>query len=339
MLRLPQFEVVAPESVAEVVTALQRPGARVIAGGTDILPNLKHHLGTPAHPAELPPVLVSLSRVTALRGLVLDEAAGVLRIGSGVTLSQLSEHPEVQRRFPSLSQSAGAVASPPIRNMGTIGGNVNLDTRCRYVNQTHFWREALGGGCLKSEGNVCHVVPGGRNCVAAMSSDNVPVLISLDATIVQAGPEGVRALPIEEFYKADGLAHTNAKPGEVTTELRVPLPKGPRRSQYIKWSVRKSIDFPLVSVAVRFDLGEDEATVTAVKVVVGVLGAKPRTLSKLDDVAGKKLADPAVARMVADAAYAQCKPLENVPYEAAYRRDMIRVYTRRAVEALAAAGE
>ncbi|MFY0535513.1 FAD binding domain-containing protein [Nannocystis pusilla] len=183
---------------------------------------------------------------------------------------------------------------------------------------------------------MCHVVLGGRNCVAAMSSDNVPVLISLDATIVQAGPEGVRELPIEEYYKADGLAHTNAKPGEVTTELRVPLPKGPRRSHYIKWSVRKSIDFPLVSVALRFDLEADEATVAAVKVVVGVLGSKPRTLGKLDDVVGKKLADPAVARTVADAAYAQCKPLENVPYEAAYRRDMIRVYTRRAIEALAA---
>src|SRR5690606_30214301 len=207
---------------------------------------------------------------------------------------------------------------------------------CRYVNQSHFWRDALGGGCLKSEGDVCFVVPGGRNCVAAMSSDNVPVLISLDATIVQIGPEGPRSLPIEEFYKADGLAHTTAKPGEVTTELRVPLPQGPRRTHYIKWSVRKSIDFPLISVALRFDLEEDEATVAAVKVVAGVLGAKPRTLSKLGDVVGKSLADPAVARIVSEAAYGQCKPLENVPYEAPYRRDLIRVYTRRAIEALAA---
>lgn len=338
MLRLPQFEVVAPETVSDVVSALQRPGARVVAGGTDILPNLKHTLGTPHHPSEVPPVLVSLSRVTALRGVAVDEAAGVLRVGAGVTLSQLSEHPEVKRYFPSLSESAGLVASPPIRNMGTIGGNVNLDTRCRYVNQSHFWREALGGGCLKSEGNVCHVVPGGRNCVAAMSSDNVPVLISLDATIVQAGPEGTRELPLEEYYKADGLAHTNAKPGEITTELRVPLPQRPRRARYIKWSVRKSIDFPLVSVALRFDLEDDQATIAAIKVVAGVLGSKPRTLSKLDEAVGKQLADPAVARLVSDAAYAQCKPLENVPYEAAYRRDMIRVYTRRAIEALAAQG-
>lgn len=333
MLRLPQFEVVAPDSVEGVVSALQRPGARIVAGGTDILPNLKHWLDTP-------PVLVSLSRVTALRGVVLDESAGVLRIGAGVTLQQLAEHPDVVKRFASLSQSAGGIASPPIRAMGTVGGNVNLDTRCRYVNQSEFWRIALGGGCLKSEGDVCHVVPGGRNCVAAMSSDNVPVLISLDATIMLAGPEGTRELRLEDYYKADGTAHTNAKPGEVTTELRVPLPGGPRRTRYVKWAVRKSIDYPLISVALRFDLASEgaDAEITAARAVVGVLGSKPRSVSKLEDVAGKKLRDPAVARMVSDAAYAQCKPLENVPFEAPYRREMIRVYTRRAIEALAAEG-
>lgn len=331
MLRLPQFEVVAPDTLEGVVAALQRPGARVVAGGTDILPNLKHWL-------DQPPVLVSLSRLTALRGVAVDEAAGVLRVGAGVTLAQLSEHPEVVARFPSLSESAGQVASPPIRNMGTIGGNVNLDTRCRYVNQSHFWRQALGGGCLKSEGDVCHVVPGGRNCVAAMSSDNVPVLISLDARIVLVGPEGARELPLEEYYRADGIAHTNAKPGEVTTELRVPLPTAPRRTRYVKWSVRKSIDYPLLSVALRFDLQEDgpHAPVTAVRVVAGVLGAKPRVVTKLDEAVGKKLSDPAVARIVSEATFAQCKPLENVPFEAPYRREMLRVYTRRAVEALAA---
>lgn len=331
MLRLPHFEVVAPDTLEGVVAALQRPGARVVAGGTDILPNLKHWLDTP-------PVLVSLSRLTGLRGVVVDAEAGVLRIGAGVTLAGLAEHAEVRARFPSLCEAAGQIASPPIRNMGTIGGNVNLDTRCRYVNQTHFWREALGGGCLKSEGDVCHVVPGGRNCVAAMSSDNVPVLISLDARIVQVGPEGTRELPLEDYYRADGIAHTHAKAGEVTTELRVPLPTGPRRARYVKWSVRKSIDFPLVSVALRFDLAEDSphAAVTAARVVAGVLGAKPRVVTKLDEALGKKLSDPAVARIVSEAAFAQCKPLENVPFEAPYRREMIRVYTRRAVESLAA---
>ena len=217
---------------------------------------------------------------------------------------------------------------------------MNLDTRCRYVNQSEFWRGAIGGGCLKSEGDVCHVVPKGRNCVAAMSSDNVPALISLDARIVLVGPEGRRELALEEYYTADGLAHTLARPGELTLELRVPLPTGPRRTRYIKWAVRKSFDFPLLSVALRIDLKADgpHAEIAGIKVVAGVLGAKPRTLSRLEDVLGKQLSDPAVARIVSEAAYAQCKPLENVPYEAAYRREMIRVYTRRGVQALAADG-
>ena len=334
MLRLPQFEVESPETVDGVVAALQaRAGARVIAGGTDILPNLKHFLDTP-------PVLVSLARVTALRGITRDDTAGVLRIGAGVTLTQLAEHAEVRALFPSLAHAAGLVASPVIRNMGTIGGNVNLDTRCRYVNQSEFWRGAIGGGCLKSEGNVCHVVPKGRNCVAAMSSDNVPVLIGLDATIVLVGPEGRRELPLADYYQADGTAHTLALPGEVTVELRVPLPSGPRRTRYVKWSVRQSIDFPLLSVALRFDLAGDSAhaEVQAVKIVAGVLGAKPRVVTRLEEALGKKLSDPAVARIVSEATHAQCKPLDNVPYEAGYRREMLRVYTRRAVAAMAAEG-
>ena len=334
MLRLPQFAVESPETVDGVVAALQaNAGARVIAGGTDILPNLKHFLDTP-------PMLISLARVTALRGVSRDDAAGALRIGAGVTLTQLAEHPEVRALFPSLASAVGLVASPVIRNMATIGGNVNLDTRCRYVNQSEFWRGAIGGGCLKSEGNVCHVVPKGRNCVAAMSSDNVPVLISLDASIVLVGPEGRRELPLAEYYHADGIAHTLAKPGEVTVELRVPLPSGPRRTRYVKWSVRQSIDFPLLSVALRFDLAAEgpHAEVKDVKIVAGVLGAKPRVVTRLEEVLGKRLADPAVARIVSEATYAQCKPLDNVPYEAGYRREMLRVYTRRAVAAMAAEG-
>lgn len=334
MLRLPKFEVESPDTIEGVVNALQRrPGARLIAGGTDILPNLKHFLDTP-------PALISLARVTALRGVVRDDAAGVLRVGAGVTLAGVSEHPEVRASFPSLADAAGSVATPLIRNMGTLGGNVNLDTRCRYVNQSEFWRASIGGGCLKSEGNVCHVVPKGRNCVAAMSSDNVPVLIGLGASIVLVGPDGRRELKLEEYYTADGIAHTLAKPGEMTVELRIPLPTGPRRTKYVKWSVRKSIDYPLLSVALRFDLASDSAhaEVTGVYVVCGVLGSKPRVVTRLDEVLGKKLSDVAVARIVSEATYAQCKPLENVPYEAAYRREMLRVYTRRAVEAMVAGG-
>jgi 4-hydroxybenzoyl-CoA reductase subunit beta len=336
MLRLPQFGVELPRDVASVIALLRaKPGARIVAGGTDILPNLKHRLDEPE-------TLISLAAVAELR--TLDEADGVMTIGAGMTLTQVSEHPRVRALFPSLASAAGLAASPLIRNMGTIGGNVNLDTRCRYVNQTKFWRQAIGGGCLKSEGNVCHVVPGGRNCVAAMSSDSVPVLISLDAELVLVGPAGERVLPAAKYFKADGLRHTVREDGELTTQIRVPLPSGPRRCAYAKWTVRKSIDFPLVSVALRFDLEADQvhAPITKLAIVVGVLGAKPRIVSGLDNhnggVIGKKLSDPAVARMVSQAVHKQCKPLENVPYEAGYRRQMLEVYTRRAIEDLVAQG-
>ncbi|MEM9457878.1 MAG: FAD binding domain-containing protein [Myxococcota bacterium] len=333
MLRMPRFTVQTPASVEEAVQALQAPGARVVAGGTDLLPNIKHRI-------ERPPVLVSLSRVRDLQEVTVDPSAGVLRIGARVTLSAVSEHPLVRQHFPSLAYAAGIVASPLIRNMGTLGGNVNLDTRCRYVNQTAFWREAIGGGCLKSEGDVCHVVPGGRLCVAAMSSDCVPVLLGLDAQLVQVGPQGRRELPLADYYKSDGVQHTTRLPGELTTEIRVPLPIGPRRSRYAKWTVRGSIDFPLVSVALRFELEEDRvsAPVTEAHVVVGVLGSRPRRVTRLGDVIGKALDDPALAQGVAQRVHAQCKPLENVPYEAPYRRQMLRVHTRRAIEAMARAG-
>lgn len=330
MLRLPKFEVQTPSTVEEAVAALAEPGARLLAGGTDILPNLKHRLDDP-------PRLVSLSGVRALRTIEVDAAAKVLRIGAGVTLTELSEHSEVAESFASVATAAGQVASPLIRNMGTLGGNVNLDTRCRYVNQTAFWRSAIGG-CLKSEGDVCHVVPKGRICVAAMSSDCVPTLISHDATIVLAGPDGQRELPLVDYYTKDGVNHTQRESAELTTEVRLPLPVTTRRSAYAKWTVRKSIDFPLVSVALRFDIqgpGPDDP-ITDVRIVAGVLGSKPRVLTRLDDVIGKPLRDEAVARIVSERAYAQCKPLENVPYEAPYRREMIRVHTARAIEALAA---
>jgi 4-hydroxybenzoyl-CoA reductase subunit beta len=327
MLRLPQFGVEAPQTIEGVIAALGRPGARLVAGGTDLLPNLKHRL-------EAPELLVSLARVEALRHVVVDGAAGVLRIGAGVTLTDLSLHPEVRRLLPSLAEAAGLVASPLIRNAGTIGGNVNLDTRCRYVNQSHFWRSAIGG-CLKSEGDVCHVVPGGRSCVAAMSSDCVPVLVSLDAEVVLVSARGERVVAMDDYYDTDGTAHVKRAADELTTELRVPLPTGPRRSTYQKWTVRKSIDFPLVSIALRFDLDRDavDATVARAVVCLGVLAARPKRI-KADAVVGRRLDDPDMHERLAELVGKQGKPLDNVPYEAAYRRKMLPVYTRRALARL-----
>ncbi len=331
MLRLPQFDVVSPETVEGAVMALARPGARVIAGGTDILPNLKHRL-------DHPPVLVSLSRVRGLDGVIVDRTAGLLRIGAGIKLSSLSQHAEVTARFPSLARAAGIVASPLLRNMGTIGGNVHLDTRCRYVNQTEFWRGAIGG-CLKSGGTVCHVVPGGKSCVAAMSSDCVPVLTTLEAKVALLGPAGEREVPIADYYDTDGVSHVKKDPQELCTEIRVPLPAGPWRTGYRKWTVRGSIDFPLVSIALRFDLesSSTRARIRRAMVCLGVLAARPKLL-KSDALVGKPLADPEVRRLLGEMCEKQGKPLDNVPYEAGYRRKVLPVHARRALDEILAAG-
>lgn len=332
MLRLPQFNVLAPITIEQAAEYLTVEGARIVAGGTDILPNLKHRI-------DEPPAVVSLHAVEGLRGVSVDDDQ--LRIGAGVTLADVAEHPLVQQHAPSVAQAAGLVAGPLHRNMGTLGGNVNLDVRCRYVNQTKFWRDAIGGGCLKSEGNVCHVVPKGRNCVAAMSADTVPALISLDAEAVLVrmvdGALVERVTPLVEYYRADGERHLVKEPDELMTQVRVPVARSPRRTVYTKWTVRESIDFPLVSIALRFDLEADasDAAITSARAVVGVLNPKPRVVA-LDEVVGKKLSDPAVARTVGDTVHKRCKPLENVPFEAPYRRQMMRVFARRAVEAIAA---
>lgn len=335
MLRLPRFGVTAPRTIEEAARALAEPGARLLAGGTDLLPNLKHRL-------DRPPALVSLSRLDALRQVRLDDA-GMLCIGAGVTLSEVAAHALVQQHAPSLGRAAGMVASPTIRNMATIGGNIHLDTRCRYVNQSDFWRSAIGG-CLKSEGDVCHVVPGGRNCVAAMSSDCVPVLITLDAEIVlvraggQSGEAGVveRRVALADYYNTDGTRHINKEPDELMTELRVPVPRGARRATYAKWTVRQNIDFPLVSVALCFDLDVDAADgrIQEARACVGVLNARPRVIKSMEKLRGKALSDPAVTELLCDLVYKQSKPLENIPYEAPYRRKMLPVYTRRAMQKL-----
>jgi len=323
MLRMPRFAIEAPETVDDAVRLLSEDGARIVAGGTDLLPNLKHHL-------ERPTRLVSLHALKALRGIAIED--GVMRIGCSMTLAEVSTDDRVREHFPSFAEAAGLVAGPQHRNMATLGGNIHLDTRCRYVNQTELWRSAIGG-CLKSEGDVCHVVPKGRNCVAALSSDTVPVLISLDAKMELVGPEGAREVELKGYFSPDGTAHTGRQPGELATEVRIPLPEGDRACAYVKWRPRASIDFPLVSVALRFDLNDD-GTIGAARAVAGVLGAKPREIKLPDAVVGKKL--PEVASLVADAAYSKCKPLANVPYDPQYRRHLTRVLTRRAVERLAA---
>ena len=349
MLRLPPFRYHRPDTIDEAVSLLARFGedALPIAGGTDLMPNMKHRLFTPAH-------VVSLNGIAAMRGIGTvngtDSASGnggpprgdglFLRIGALETLADVSLHALVRRHCAGLADAAALVAGPQLRNMGTIGGNVCLDTRCTYYNQTEFWRDALGY-CLKKDGTVCHVTKVGRKCVAAHSADTPPNLIALDTMLTLAGPDGTREVPAADFFVTDGIWNTRRKRDEILTEIRIPLMgshsngHGPRRrSAYRKLRQRHSIDFPLLSVAVVAEFAEDE-TVTGLTGVVSTLGARPRVLAGWGAMAAGERLSRDLIEVLAERAWSQCRPLDNIIVDPEWRRAMVPVYVRRALEEVA----
>ena len=328
MLRLPPFRYHRPTTVAEAVELLgeHAGAAMLVAGGTDLIPNMKHRLFEPAH-------VVALRGIDELRGI--QQENGHLRIGAAETLTAVATHPDVSRRFPSLADAAGHVAGPQLRNMGTIGGNVCLDTRCTYYNQTAFWRGALGY-CLKKDGTVCHVTRVGKKCVAAHSADTPPVLMTLGASVVLQGPQGRRDVPVRDFFVADGIVNIVRAPDEVVCEIRIPLPAASRRAAYAKLRQRKSIDFPLLTVAVAADVDGDGA-VRGIDGVVTALGARPRELTGWSELAAGRPLDDELIDELAERAHEQCHPLDNVIVDTEWRRAMVPVYVRRALEKLRAA--
>jgi 4-hydroxybenzoyl-CoA reductase subunit beta len=225
------------------------------------------------------------------------------------------------------------VAGPQIRNAGTLGGNLCLDTRCTYYNQSFFWRSALGF-CLKKDGDVCHVTRVGKKCVAAHSADTPPVLITLGAVVDLAGPRGARAVPVDAFFVADGIWNSVRRRDELVVRVRIPLPAPGARMAYRKVRQRGSIDFPLLSIAAAATLADDD-TVRGVSLVVSALGSRPRVVAGLEKVAaGRRLGE--VIEPIAQAAYKQCHPLENIIVDPDWRRAMVPVYVRRVLERMAA---
>jgi 4-hydroxybenzoyl-CoA reductase subunit beta len=328
MLRLPPYRYHRPARVEDAVALMgEHAGdAMYIAGGTDLVPNMKHRLFEPGH-------LIALKGISELKGI--REQDGVLRIGAAETLTTVAQDERVRARFPALAEAAAHVAGPQLRNAGTIGGNVCLDTRCTYYNQTAFWRQALGY-CLKKDGEVCHVTKVGRKCVAAHSADTPPVLMTLDAIAVMVGPDGTREIPVRDFFVADGIANTRRAPDEILTELLVPLEAANRRQAYAKLRQRQSIDFPLLTIAVAADCAPD-GTVRTIEGVVTALGSRPRLLTGWDDAAAGRVLDDEIIEELAARAHRQCHPLENIIVDPEWRRAMVPVYVRRALEKVRAA--
>jgi len=328
MLRLPKFRVATPTRVDEAVRLLAEAGdkALIVAGGTDLVPNLKHELFTPE-------LLVSLARIPELTG-VREDAEGWLHLGAMTTLAEVAASAVVRDAAPALAQAASLVAGPQLRTMGTLGGNVLLDTRCQWYNQTYFWRQALGF-CLKKDGTQCHVVEGGSKCVAAASNDTAPALMTLGAELVFVGPAGRRVVPIDDFWVADGTYNKKLEPGEILVEVRLPR-RARQRGAYGKLRERGSIDFPLLGVAVRLGLAAD-GTIDDADIVLTALQARPVRIKRSAELLRGTAAAAAdrEARLVAlgEAAYKQVHPLPNIPGDHEWRREMVPVYVRRTVAA------
>jgi 4-hydroxybenzoyl-CoA reductase subunit beta len=220
--------------------------------------------------------------------------------------------------------------------MGTIGGNLCLDTRCSYYNQTFFWRQALGF-CLKKDGHTCHVTKVGRKCVAAHSADTPPVLITLGATVDLASADGERSVAVEDLFVTDGIWNSVRRHDEILVRVRVPLPGRGLRAGFEKMRQRNSIDFPLLNVAVAAQIAEDD-TIVSMRLVVSALGSRPRIVSGLDAIVeGARLNDELI-EAVAGRAHQQCHPLTNITADADWRRAMVPVHVRRALRGLVAAG-
>lgn len=330
MLRMTPFTVEQPSTVDDAVALLARLSAegratKVVAGGTDALPNIKHGL-------HAPDVVVHLGRLRALRGIV--ERDDALVIGALTTLHDVEHDAVVRTHMPALAQAAALVAGPQLRRMGTLGGNLALDTRCAFYNQTHFWREALGH-CLKKDGTACHVVAGGQRCVAAASNDTATVLLCLDARLTLATPDGERSMPLAAFYVGDGTHNTRLGPADVIVRVVVPKASettGLRRvTAYQKLRHRNAIDFPLLSLGVRVDI-DNAGIVHDARCVVSALQARPHVLST-STFSGRAV-DDAFADDLGALAFRKCVPLTNIASDPTWRREMIPVLVRRACDDL-----
>lgn len=324
MMRLPPFRYLAPTSAVEVARVLQGegPGAAVVAGGTDLYPNMKRRHQTPT-------TLVALRRVADVRGLAWGPD-GTVEIGAAETLRRLEREPALLERLPALTGALRSISTPLLRNMGTIGGNVCLDTRCNYYNQNYEWRRAIDF-CLKCDGDTCWVAPSSPRCWAVNSSDSVPVLIALGARARLVGPRGPRELPVAALFVNDGIEYLAKAKDEVLTHLLVP-PQGGARSVYRKVRRRGAFDFPVLGVAVRVRL--EAGRVVQADVVLNAVGSAPVVATEAQQaLLGQPLTDEVVA-LAAEKAAKLAKPLDNTDHLHTWRKKMVSVEVRRALVSL-----
>jgi 4-hydroxybenzoyl-CoA reductase subunit beta len=322
MLRLPPFRYFAPKTPREAAQILadHGPDAMAVAGGTDLFPNMKRGQFTPR-------VLVGLRHLAG--GI---EVNGALTIGAMATLTEVEEHVGVSARWPAIARSAGLVSSPPLRNAGTIGGNLCVDTRCNYYNQSEFWRASIGY-CMKKDGDICLVAPGSKTCWALSSSDTAPVMISLGAEVTLVGPQTERRIPVSAFYGTDGIDYLAKAPEEILTAIHVP-DRAAWRMTYRKLRRRGSIDFPILGVAVALKTGAGEVVEDA-RIVLGAVHTHPVEAKDAQEFLRGRRLDAETIAMAAGIAYKPAKPLDNADLAYSWRKRMARIEVARALRELA----
>jgi len=319
MIRLPRFTYVAARSIAEAVDHLAASPAEtmLLAGGTDLLPNMKRR-------QQVPRVVVGLRGVAELSGPPSPETGfggQALTLGTMNSLTSLVRDERLRRECPGLWQAAAQIATPHLRNMATIGGNLCLDTRCTYYDQSYEWRQAINF-CMKKDGDICWVATSSPKCLAVSSTDTAPMFQALGARVRLASTRGLRTIDVADLFANDGMQYLTRQPDEIITDVIVPDQSG-RRSAYWKLRRRGSFDFPVASVAVAGRI-EPDGRVQDIRLVLGAVASRPLSIPAAEALMrGHLLTDDLIAA-AADAAYPAGKPMDNTDYELVWRKKMIR---------------
>ena len=324
MMRLPKFEYRVPRTVAEAVKIVADVGAEAqfVAGGTDLYPNMKRR-------QQMPKTVISVMRLPEL-----NRVSGVgdkgLTIGASVTLTEICENEIIKRDYPVISSAARTISTPILRNMGTIGGNLLLDTRCNYYDQNYEWRKAINF-CLKKDGDVCWVAPGSSKCWAVQSSDLVPVMVAIGAKFRFVSATAERMVEARDFYKDDGIDYMRKRQDELLVDIHLPPTNGWRAS-YQKLRRRGAFDFPVLGVAayVRYE----NRSIADARIVLGGIAPSPIQLTDAAQaLIGNPLNDDQI-HTAAEAAYVKARPLDNTDFVYQWRKQMARQYTIRALREL-----
>jgi len=322
-MRLPRFEYFEPATIAEACTLLSRPETRVLAGGTELLVHMKQKTVTPK-------ALVNIKRIPGLDHIEQTDDGG-LNIGAATSLRSVATSPLVRARFGMLAHAAASVGKPRIPETATIGGNICLDSRCFYYNQTRLWKQSLPR-CHKDGGDVCHVVKGSDHCNALFAADTVPALIALGAevTITAAGSE--KQMPLEDYFTGDGARVNQLRPGEVLTRVTLPAPPPRGGSIYLKYSLREAIDFAVVGVAVTISLEPQDGACRDARVVLGSVATGPLRATDAEAALRGQAIDPDLLATAARLAVKGAHPVNHLGISATYKRRLIETLSRRALE-------